>query len=267
MYCDFWSDLPRKIWVKSRPPQPVDIMVSPRGVAAVDNFLRSKRIRHDVLLSDIENEIERQRIDSQLEDEEEDREHTLSRLHKCKTWNRMIFLTFLGPVKIMTLPIFTYTNAGEIKELWKSLSRHIANMRNEIIEIHSPVQTQKKPLTWYLNFLRWIYYPSHLYKAPSDLKQICTQFPTPVSGKVFNALSLGVIHFVRSVSLRNRFFVGWNSSTGNQKTSISRFLKLSLRTKWISPCERASKTTPENSVGNCVHFCLRPFEPLERCVS
>ena len=95
MYCDFWSDLPRKIGAKSRPPQPVDIMVSPQGVAAVDNFLRSKRIRHEVILSDIENEIERQRIDSQLEDEEEDREHTLSRLHKCKTCNRTHFSDFV----------------------------------------------------------------------------------------------------------------------------------------------------------------------------
>ena len=74
-----------------------------------------------------------------------------------------------------------------------------------------------------------------------------------------------MIHFVRSVSLRNRFLVGWNSSTAYQKTSISWFIKLTLRTKWITPCERASKTVPENSVGNCVHFCLRPLQPLERC--
>ena len=106
---------------------------------------------------------------------------------------------------------------------------------------------------------------SHLSKAPSDLKQKCTQFLTPFSGTVFNALSLGVIHFVRSVSLRNRFLVGWNSSTANQKTSISRFVKLTLQSKWITPCERASKTVPENGVGNCVHLCLWPLEPLERC--
>ena len=49
---------------------------------------------------------------------------------------------------------------------------------------------------------------THLSKAPSDLKRKCTLFPTPFSGTVFNALSLGVIHFVRSVSLRNHFLVG-----------------------------------------------------------
>ena len=58
---------------------------------------------------------------------------------------------------------------------------------------------------------------AHLSKGPSYLKQKCTQHPTPFSGTVFNALSLGVIHFFRSVSLRNHFLVGWNSSTANQK--------------------------------------------------
>ena len=47
----------------------------------------------------------------------------------------------------------------------------------------------------------------HFSKGPSDLKQKCTQLPTPFSGTVFNAPSLGVIHFVRSVSLRNHFHV------------------------------------------------------------
>ena len=40
---------------------------------------------------------------------------------------------------------------------------------------------------------------SHLSKNPSDLKQKCTQLPTPFLGTVFHALSLGVIHFVPSV--------------------------------------------------------------------
>ena len=44
---------------------------------------------------------------------------------------------------------------------------------------------------------------SHLSKAPSDLKQKCTQFPTPFLGTDFHALSHGVVHFVRSVSFRN----------------------------------------------------------------
>ena len=57
----------------------------------------------------------------------------------------------------------------------------------------------------------------HLSIYPSDLKQKCTQLPTSFLGTVFNAFSLGVIHFVRYVSLRNHFLLGWNSSTANQK--------------------------------------------------
>ena len=43
------------------------------------------------------------------------------------------------------------------------------------------------------------------------------------------------------------------------------FLKLTLLTKWITPCERALKAVPENGVESCVHFCLRSLGPLERC--
>ena len=43
----------------------------------------------------------------------------------------------------------------------------------------------------------------HLSKGSSGRKQKCTQFPTPFSGTVFDALSHGVIHFVRSVSFKN----------------------------------------------------------------
>ena len=45
-----------------------------------------------------------------------------------------------------------------------------------------------------------------------------------------------------------------------------RFLKITLRTKRITLSERALKTVAENSVGSCVHFCLRSLGPLERCV-
>ena len=48
---------------------------------------------------------------------------------------------------------------------------------------------------------------AHLSKGPSDLKQKCTQLPTPFSDTGFNALSLGMIHFVQSVSLRNHFLI------------------------------------------------------------
>ena len=37
------------------------------------------------------------------------------------------------------------------------------------------------------------------------------------------------------------------------------------RAKQITPCERAWNTVPENSVRNCVHFCLQPLVSLERC--
>ena len=43
----------------------------------------------------------------------------------------------------------------------------------------------------------------HLSKGSRGRKQKCTQFPTPFSGTGFDALSHGVIHFVRSVSFKN----------------------------------------------------------------
>ena len=61
---------------------------------------------------------------------------------------------------------------------------------------------------------------SHLSKDPSDLTQKSTQLPIPILGTVFNPLSLGVIHFVRSVSLRNRYLIGW---WANQKLSFQGF--------------------------------------------
>ena len=56
------------------------------------------------------------------------------------------------------------------------------------------------------DLINWLNLP-HLSKGPSDLKQKCTQLPTPFSGTLFDALSLGVIHFIWSVSLRNHFLV------------------------------------------------------------
>ena len=49
---------------------------------------------------------------------------------------------------------------------------------------------------------------SQLSKITSDLKQKCTQLPTPFWGTVFHAISLGVIHFVRSVRSINHYFIG-----------------------------------------------------------
>ena len=45
----------------------------------------------------------------------------------------------------------------------------------------------------------------HIFSKPmSDLKQNCTQLLAQFSDKVFNGLSLGVIHFARSVSFENK---------------------------------------------------------------
>ena len=46
---------------------------------------------------------------------------------------------------------------------------------------------------------------SHLAKRPSDLKQNGTQEKTPFSGRVFYALSHGVLSFVASVSFKNHW--------------------------------------------------------------
>ena len=105
---------------------------------------------------------------------------------------------------------------------------------------------------------------SHLSKGPSYLKQKCTQLPTPFSGTVFNALSLGVLHFVQSVSLRNHFLVGWNSSTANKNFNFKVF-KTNTLNKMDHTMWKSIKTMPENNVGDCVHFCLWPLKPLERC--
>ena len=79
----------------------------------------------------------------------------------------------------------------------------------------------------------------HLSIDTYGCKQKCTQFLTPFSGTVFYAPSHGVIHFARSVSPRNHFLAGGNSLTTNQKLLLSWFSKLTLRAKWIPPCERA----------------------------
>ena len=72
---------------------------------------------------------------------------------------------------------------------------------------------------------------SHLSKGSSGRKQKCTHFQTPFSGTVFDALSHGVIHFVRSVSFKNlEIKVFWLAVEEFQPTK-KRFLKLTLWTK------------------------------------
>ena len=105
---------------------------------------------------------------------------------------------------------------------------------------------------------------SHLPKSPSDLKQKCAQLPTSFLGTVFNALSHGATHFVRSVSFKN-LKLEVSDWLLKFQPMRKRFLKLTLQTKWITPRERALKTVPQNDVGSCVHFCLRSLGLLERC--
>ena len=83
----------------------------------------------------------------------------------------------------------------------------------------------------------------------------------------FQTRVLMLYHFVWSILPRvfkplSHWLTFFNSQL---ETSILRFLKLTLRTKWITPCERAWTTAPKSSVGNCVHFCLRSLGHLERC--
>ena len=42
-------------------------------------------------------------------------------------------------------------------------------------------------------------------------------------------------------------------------------VKLTPRTKWITPSERALKTVHKNGVTTCVRFCLRSLGLLEKC--
>ena len=43
------------------------------------------------------------------------------------------------------------------------------------------------------------------------------------------------------------------------------FLRLTLATKWSTPCERVWKSVPENGVFSCVPFCFRSFGRFARC--
>ena len=79
---------------------------------------------------------------------------------------------------------------------------------------------------------------------------------TPFSGTVFHALSHGVIHFVQTVRFKNHLNRSFWLAVREFPPVRKWFLGLTLRTKRITPCERAWKTVPENNVGNCVHFCL-----------
>ena len=106
---------------------------------------------------------------------------------------------------------------------------------------------------------------THLSKGTSGLKQKCTQTPTSFLGTVFHALSHDVIHFVLHVSSKNLEMEvsDWLLKNFNQWRKW--FLDLTLQTKWITPCERAWKTVPQNDVASCMHFCLRSLVPFERC--
>ena len=106
---------------------------------------------------------------------------------------------------------------------------------------------------------------THHSKRTCDLKQNGTQEKAPFSGIVFCALALGVVCFVPSVSSRNHFLIGQNSSFSQWEASIWWFQKLTVRTKRTTPQERQWETVPENSVFSWVPFCLRSLGPFERC--
>ena len=61
-----------------------------------------------------------------------------------------------------------------------------------------------------------------------------------------------------------QFFLWLKFFDRQSETSIKRFSKLFVPTKWILPCESARTNVPENVNGSCVHFYLQPLVPLER---
>ena len=63
---------------------------------------------------------------------------------------------------------------------------------------------------------------SHLSKGLSDLKQECTQVTTPFLCTLFDALSLGELHFIWSVSFRNHFPVDGNFYSGPPQLATHR---------------------------------------------
>ena len=72
-----------------------------------------------------------------------------------------------------------------------------------------------------------------------DPKQNVASLLTPVSNKVFYALSSGSLSFALHGSSVNHFLIGGNSSTANQILSSKWLLKLPWRAKPRVPLERA----------------------------
>ena len=87
----------------------------------------------------------------------------------------------------------------------------------------------------------------------------------PFAGTVFHTLSHNVIGFVASVSSKNHLLTGWNSFDSQSVASIQWFLKLTLTTKRITPCERGMQNCAWNWCLFCVKFCLRSLGRFERC--
>ena len=64
-------------------------------------------------------------------------------------------------------------------------------------------------------------------------------------------------------TLKWKFLIGcWRTSTKEKVVSRP---NITLQTNWMTPCERAWKTVPQNGVASCVHFCLRSLVRFERC--
>ena len=84
----------------------------------------------------------------------------------------------------------------------------------------------------------------HTYQnAQVTSKQNGTQEKTPFSGTFFQTLSCGVINLVASVKKMTLWLV--QICFRQSFASIQCFLKLTLATKWITPCERVRKTGPK----------------------
>ena len=106
---------------------------------------------------------------------------------------------------------------------------------------------------------------AHIFQNGQNLQQNGTQEKAPFSGIVFCALAVGVVCFGPSVSSRNHFLIGQNSSISQWEASIWWFQKLTVGTKRTTPQERSWKTRRETGVFCWVPFCSRSLGPFERC--
>ena len=106
----------------------------------------------------------------------------------------------------------------------------------------------------------------HLSKGTSDLKQKCTQLQHHFGTQFFM-----LFHMVWSIlfrvlaleTLKRKFLIGYSRTLTKEKVvSWPNTLNKMNHTMW-----KSMKNCAQNGVRVCVHFCLRPVVPLERCAS